>query len=106
MSDLQEKMEDSEMIQKGKQKALKIVFSRTMVIVVLLLIQIALIGAVMQYFSHHMPVFIGGHMLFGLGIVLTIINKEGSPEVKLSWTIITMLLPLVGGLFYLFVKMQ
>ena len=45
-------------------------------------------------------------LAFALAIVLTIINKEGSPEVKLSWTIITMMLPVVGGLLYLFVEMQ
>lgn len=106
MSDLMDKVEDSRVLQKGKQKALKIVFGRTMVIVVLFLIQIAMIASAVKYLTQYFPVFFGGYILFGLGIVLIIINKEGNPEVKLSWSIITMLLPVVGGLLYLFVEMQ
>lgn len=106
MSDLMDRVEDNKMLQKGKQKALKIVFGRTMVIVLLFLIQIALIVSAVKYFAQYIPVFFGGYVLFGLVIVLIIINKEGNPEVKLSWSIITMMLPVVGGLLYLFVEMQ
>ncbi len=106
MSDLKEKIEDSEVLHNGKRKALKIVYGRTMVIVLLFLIQFAMIGSAVRYFSQYIHVFFGGYMAFALMIVLIIINKEGSPEGKLSWTIITMLLPVVGGLLYLFVEMQ
>lgn len=106
MSDFAERMEDSKVLQKGRQKVLKIVFGRTMVIVVLFLIQFAMIGVAVRYCSQYISVFFGGYLVFALGIVLIIINKEGSPEVKLSWSIITLLLPVVGGLLYLFVEMQ
>ena len=101
-----ENLEENKMLQRGKREALKLIFGRTMVIVLLFLIQIVMIGAVVRYFGRYIPVFFGGYMLFALAIVLIIINKEGSPEIKLSWSIITMLLPVVGGLFYLFVEMQ
>ena len=45
-------------------------------------------------------------MVFALCIVLFIINQPGSPEGKLTWSILTLLLPVVGGMFYLYVKMQ
>ena len=106
MRECMEGMEESRVLQKGKQKALKIIFGRTMVIVVLFLIQFVMIGSVIRYLGRYMPVFFGGYMVFALAIVLIIINKEGSPEIKLSWSIITMLLPVVGGLLYLFVEMQ
>jgi len=106
MSEWKDKMDDGKVLRKGKQKALKIVFGRTMIIAVLFLIQIAMIVSAVKYFTQYIPVFFGGYVLFGLAIVLIIINKEGSPEVKLSWSIITMLLPVVGGLLYLFVEMQ
>jgi len=106
MKELRDKVEDSKVLQKGKQKVLKIIFGRTMIILVLFLIQFALIASVVRYFSQYIPVFFGGYMAFALAIVLIIINKEGNPEVKLSWSIITMLLPVVGGLFYLYVKME
>ncbi|MBR2383954.1 MAG: cardiolipin synthase [Anaerotignum sp.] len=106
MSEWKDKNEENRVLQKGKQKALKLIFGRTMVIAVLFLIQLAMIVSAVKYFSRYIPVFFGGYVLFGLLIVLIIINKEGSPEVKLSWSIITMMLPVVGGLLYLFVEMQ
>ncbi|MBR4113485.1 MAG: PLDc_N domain-containing protein, partial [Anaerotignum sp.] len=106
MSEWKDKNEENRVLQKGKQKALKLIFGRTMVIAVLFLIQFAMIVSAVKYFSRYIPVFFGGYVLFGLLIVLIIINKEGSPEVKLSWSIITMMLPVVGGLLYLFVEMQ
>ena len=98
--------EESRVFQKGKEKALKLVFGRTLAIILFFLIQFAIIGAVVRHFSQYIPVFFGGYLTFALGIVLIIINKEGSPEVKLSWSIITLLMPVVGGLLYLFVEMQ
>lgn len=106
MSDWMEKTEDSKMLKMGKQKALKLVFGRTVVIAALFLIQFVLLALAMEYCAKYIPAVFGGYVLFGLVIVLIIINKEGNPEVKLSWSIITMLLPVVGGLLYLFVEMQ
>ena len=97
MKKYMEGKEENKVLQQGKQKALKLIFGRTMVIVALFLVQFIMIGAVVRYFGQYMPVFFGGYMSFALAIVLIIINKEGSPEIKLSWSIITLLLPVVGG---------
>ena len=35
-----------------------------------------------------------------------ILNKETTPETKLMWTVITMLLPLVGAALYVYVETQ
>ncbi len=104
MSEWKEKAEDN--LQKGKQKAMRVAFGRTLVILLLFLIQIAIIVSAVKFLGQYVPVFVGGYVLFGLGIVLIVVNKECSPEIKLSWTIITLLLPVVGGLLYLFVEMQ
>jgi len=100
------RMEESAVFRKGKKGVLKVLFGRTMLIAVLLLLQILLIISMVRYFSQYMHMFFGGYLTFALVIVLIIINKAGSPEVKLSWAIITMLFPLVGGALYLFVEMQ
>lgn len=39
-------------------------------------------------------------------LVLLILNKETTPETKLMWTVITMLLPLVGAALYVYVETQ
>ncbi len=99
-------LEENTVLQKGHQGAMRVVYGRTAVIAVLFIIQIAMIFCVINFFGKYIPMAFGGYMVFALCIVLTIINKEESPETKLMWTIITMLLPLVGGALYLYVKMQ
>lgn len=98
--------EKSVLLEKGRQKALRLIFGRTALIVVLFLIQFGLMFSAVEFFSRYITAFLGGYMAFALLIVLIIINKEGWPETKLTWAIITLMLPVVGGLFYLFVEMQ
>lgn len=98
--------EKSVILEKGRQKALRLIFGRTALIVVLFLIQFGLMFSAVEFFSRYITAFLGGYMAFALLIVLIIINKEGGPETKLTWAIITLMLPVVGGLFYLFVEMQ
>lgn len=99
-------LEDNAVLQKGRKGALRVVYGRTLVIVLLFLVQLCLMALLVDFFSKYIPMIFGGYMVFALCIVLTIINKEESPEIKLTWTIITMLLPVVGGALYLFVEMQ
>ena len=94
------------LLEKGRRGVRRVIFGRTGVIVLLFLVQILLMLSIVDSFSKYIPVFFGGYMVFALCIVLLIINKEGSPETKLTWTIITMLVPVVGGAFYLFVETQ
>ena len=98
--------EENIVLQKGRRGAMKVIYGRTAVIALLFVIQILLMILLVDFFSQYIPVIFGGYMVFALCIVLIIINKEESPENKLMWTIITMLLPLVGGALYLYVEMQ
>ena len=84
---------DSSVFQKGRKGAMRVIYGRTAIIAVSFLAQIILM-------------FFGGYMVLGLGIVLLILNKETTPETKLMWTVITMLLPLVGAALYVYVETQ
>ena len=97
---------DSSVIQKGRKGAMRVIYGRTAIIVVSFLAQIILIANVVNFFRPYIPMFFGGYMVLGLGIVLLILNKETIPETKLMWTVITMLLPLVGAALYVYVEMQ
>ena len=97
---------DSSVIQKGRKGAMRVIYGRTAIIAVSFLAQIILIGGVVNFFRPYIPMFFGGYMVLGLGIVLLILNKETIPETKLMWTVITMLLPLVGAALYVYVEMQ
>lgn len=98
--------EEDRLLEKGRRKALHLIYGRTAVVLLLFLLQILLIFAAMRFFSQYIPVLFGGYMVFALCIVLIIINQSGSPEGKLTWSILTLLLPVVGGMFYLYVKTQ
>lgn len=98
--------EKSKMFEKGRRSLLHLIFGRTTILLFLFLLQFAVLFSAMRAFEKYIPAFFGGYTVFALCIVLIIINKKGAPETKLSWTIITMLLPVVGGLFYVFVETQ
>lgn len=94
------------LLEKGRRGALRIIFGRTALIVLMFLVQVLLLLGVVEAFSKYIPFFFGGYVAFGLCITLVIINKTGNTEMKLSWAIITMLLPALGGMLYLYVDMH
>ena len=98
--------EEDRLLERGRRRALRLVYGRTAVVLILFLLQIMLMISAMHFFSQYIPALFGGYVVFALTIVLVIINQSGSPEGKLTWAILTLLLPVVGGMFYLYVKMQ
>jgi len=91
----------------GKKKSrgfLRVLFSRTTVIVLLLAIQIFLIVEVFIYLQSIMVPIYGSSLLLGLLAVIYILNREGNTELKLAWVIPLLLVPVFGILFYLYSK--
>ncbi len=102
-----EKVDDRKiLLEKGRRGVLRLVFGRTTLILLMFLVQIMLLLGIVEAFSKHVPYFFGGYVAFGLCITLIIINKAGNPEMKLSWAVVTMLLPVLGGVLYLYVEMH
>ena len=66
---------DSSVFQKGRKGAMRVIYGRTAIIAVSFLAQIILIGGVVNFFRPYIPMFFGGYMVLGLGIVLLILNK-------------------------------
>lgn len=99
-----EEIAKMQLVRKSRSGILRIVFGRTAVILVLIALQAFLLFNILKYFEQYVPVFFGGNAIFALFIVLYIINKSNNPTVQLSWTILTLLVPVVGGLLYLYVE--
>ena len=98
-----EKVDDRKiLLEKGRRGVLRLVFGRTTLILLMFLVQIMLLLGIVEAFSKHVPFFFGGYVAFGLCITLIIINKAGNPEMKLSWAVVTLLLPVLGGVLYLY----
>ncbi|WMI80671.1 cardiolipin synthase [Anaerotignum sp. MB30-C6] len=99
-----EEIAKMQLVQKSRSGILRIIFGRTAVILALIVLQAFLLFNIIKYFQQYVPAFFGGNAVFAFFIVLYIINKGNNPSVQLSWTILTLLTPVVGGLLYLYVE--
>lgn len=88
----------------GKRSVLQVVFSRTMLIMVLIVLQFAYIIARMYAYAEHIPILLGGEFLIVAVMMAIILNTKENPSVKLSWCFLVGIFPIFGSIVYLVVK--
>ena len=93
-------------LEKGKRGLLNVLFGRTTVILLMLLIQIGMIMAVYHWLEQYVTYFYIISIAVALCVCLHILNKAGDPTVKLTWMIIVMAMPVFGGALYLWIQMD
>ena len=93
-------------LKKGKNGILKIIFGRTGILLICLLLQCLLLFVGLQILAQYVHWFFGGYLIFGFLIFTLIINRTDNPGFQLSWTALVLLLPVFGGLLYLYVEVQ
>ncbi|MDD2971218.1 MAG: phospholipase D-like domain-containing protein [Lachnospiraceae bacterium] len=81
----------------------RIVFSRTMITVLLLLIQIGYLVSVFQFFRQYMTYILGGFSVLSIFLLVYIINKNEIPEMRMVWILPICFFPVFGALLYVFV---
>lgn len=81
----------------------KIVFSRTMITIILLAIQIFWLIAGFKWLGNYPEISVLLMTFLGAILIIYIINKDETPEFKLAWVIPICTLPVFGALLYLFV---
>ncbi len=96
--------EKNRIIQSGKRGILHIVFSRSMVILLTLLLQLILYFLMMFSVIEHVAVWFGGLTIFTGMMLFYILNTRENPSIKLSWCIVIAVLPLFGAVLYFFVQ--
>lgn len=84
----------------------KIVFSRIMVIALLLLLQIGVLFAGFEWLGQYMSYIMGGFTVLALILVVYVINKEDDSAYKLVWMIPICAFPVFGALLYVFVELN
>ena len=82
---------------------LKIVFSRTMVTIALVLVQIGWLFAGFRWLRDYSEVTLAFTLGLSGVLLVYIINRDETPEFKLTWVIPICVAPVFGGLLYLFV---
>ena len=95
-----------QMVEKGKKGILQVVFGRTTIILLLLLVQVGILvmatGLLQEYIVYAYWAFI---LLTDITVII-IINREGNPGFKLAWMVPITLVPVFGLLLYIFVELQ
>ena len=95
-----------ESIDKGKRGVKQVVFGRTSIILLCFLLQLFVLILGLRALSEYIYVFVGGYMVFGLIILLIILNRTENPSFQLAWASLVLLFPAFGGLLYLYIELQ
>ena len=91
-------------VQKSKRGLLRLIFSRTMLITLLLLFNFALMFFFLFELLQGLPLLFGSIVVFTAVMELIILNSREDEKVKLTWCIITAVFPLVGAALYFWVR--
>ena len=90
------------LLHKGRKGILRLVFSRTALVTLLLLTNFALFFMLLFRFSAWWPEAYGLSTLLAIVMVLYLFNSRLDPSAKLTWLVLISLMPVFGTLFYLF----
>ncbi len=88
------------------KKLFRIVFSRTAVIVLLLLLQIGVLVLTFGYLSEYTQYAYFYFTALSFIVMLYILNRNENPAFKLTWMIVVLIIPVFGVLMYLFVQLS
>ena len=88
----------------SKRNALQVVFSRTMLIMILIVLQFAYIIAQMYAWAEHIPILLGGEFVVVAVMMAIILNSNENPSVKLSWCFLVGVLPIFGSVVYFVIR--
>lgn len=86
--------------------AKRIGFSGVWLTAVLLIVQIIMLLDIFMRFGQHSPYIFEILSLVSSAVMVYIINDKSNPAYKIAWIIPVMLMPLFGGVLYLFVKLN
>ena len=94
------------LLQRGKRGVLNMVFGRTMLVILMLAAQIALLAALFSSMKDWMPYYYGFVLaLYGV-LILHLVNKPSEPITKITWILLVVLAPTLGVALYLFVELE
>ncbi len=78
------------------------IFGRMGIVLALLVLNIGFLCGLFIWFRDFLPHIYGGAALFTIAIVIRLVNSRMDPTAKITWLVVVLLMPIFGGLFYLF----
>ena len=91
-----------QLLKRSKKGLLSMLFSRTGVVILLLLLQVALVVLWIIGLSDYMPHFMAFMTILDVIMVFVVINSPMDSTAKITWLVIISVLPVFGALFYLY----
>lgn len=82
----------------------RVVFSGFLVTALLLLAQIVMLILMFALLSRYAHLYFEGSMIFGVIMMILIINDDSNPAYKIAWILPIAIFPIVGSLLFLYVK--
>ena len=83
-----------------------VVFSRTGIILLLLLLQFGFMIESFRYLEAYLPYIYGALMILEAMVVIHVINTKGNPAFKMTWMLCVLVFPLIGATFYAMIQLQ
>lgn len=92
---------------KKKLKSLtRIIFGRTMIVVLGLALQIFFLASSLSVFYDNFVYFAAASSILSVVVLIWIINDNTNPYYKLAWIILIMIVPIFGAFVYVFAKLE
>ena len=88
----------------AKKGLFRVVFSRTGIILLLILIQMGIFVATTFYLEAYMTYIYGAMLILSVVVLIYIINAEGNPAFKMTWILFVIAFPVIGTIFFVYVK--
>ena len=92
------------LLKQSKKNLIHLVFSRTGIVAILLLLQIGLLVLAASRFSDYLLTYYGLSALLSVGTVLYMLNSDTDPNAKITWLLLLLLVPVAGLLLYLYIQ--
>ena len=83
------------------KKIAKLLVSRMFIVILLMLLQFGILIDFIYHLSQYFVYLYAALTLLSLVVVIRIVNKDIDPGFKLAWSIVILLVPIFGGLFYM-----
>ncbi len=90
----------------AKKGFFRIIFSRTGIILLLILVQLGLFFRIPYYLGDYLRYMYGILIILEVIVIIYIINSEGNPAFKMTWMLAVIAFPIVGTIFYIYAKTQ
>ncbi len=91
---------------KAKKGFLSVVFSRTALVILLILLQVGMVFVWSTKLSEYSMYVYGAQMIIQAGVIIYIFNQGGNPESSRTWILLILIVPVFGCLFYIYVRLE